>query len=200
MSGAHRLAVMVTMVLAALTPAASTGKLSIVPGEGEVRFFMETTWHEVIGVTREVIGTIESAGGDPFTDGLVRVSIDAASLDTGNKRRNETMRGEYLETDRYPTIEFASTGSPAIVSTVTGAGGKYTEVSLELTGDLTIHGETRRIRLPVVVTPEGAAWKVEGQLAVLLSDHAIPDPSLFVNRVKDEVTVSFSVKARIPAE
>lgn len=67
----------------------------------------------------------------------VRVSMDAASIDTGQEARDEHLRSEdFLKTDEYPTIDFVST---KVVPTGRDAG--------KLHGDLTIRGVTRPVVL-----------------------------------------------------
>ena len=69
----------------------------------------------------------------------VEVTIDVASLTTGNAQRDNDLRSSYfLELDKYPTITFKSTR-------IAPAGeDRYT-----LTGDLTIKGITRPVTLNV---------------------------------------------------
>jgi polyisoprenoid-binding protein YceI len=70
----------------------------------------------------------------------VRVSLDAASIDTGQEARDQHLRSEdFLKTEEFPTIDFVST---RIVRRGDDSG--------ELHGDLTIRGVTR----PVVMDAE----------------------------------------------
>jgi len=67
----------------------------------------------------------------------VRVSLDAASIDTGQDARDQHLRSEdFLKTEEFPTIEFVST---RIVRRADDSG--------ELHGDLTIRGVTRPVVL-----------------------------------------------------
>lgn len=62
------------------------------------------------------------------------LSINADSVDTANKQRDEHLRQpDYFDTKQYPTIDFKSTS-------VTATDGGY-----EVTGDLTMHGKTKKI-------------------------------------------------------
>ncbi len=76
--------------------------------------------------------------------------IDAASLHTGNEQRDRHVRsGDFLDVERYPTIEFASTQ-------VRDFDGE----SCTLVGQLTLHGVTRTVQLQtgflgVVADPSG---------------------------------------------
>jgi polyisoprenoid-binding protein YceI len=70
----------------------------------------------------------------------VEVTIQAASVRTNNEMRDNDLRsGNFLETEKYPTMTFKSTA-------VAPAGqDRYT-----MTGDLTIKGNTRPVTLNVV--------------------------------------------------
>ena len=67
----------------------------------------------------------------------VRVSLDAASIDSGQEGRDQHLRSEdFLKTEEFPTIDFVST---RVVRRADDSG--------ELHGDLTIRGLTRPIVL-----------------------------------------------------
>jgi polyisoprenoid-binding protein YceI len=71
--------------------------------------------------------------------GSVDVTIDATSVNTGFPLFNEHLQGaDYFDTARYPTITFKS-------SNMTFKGNK----PVSLTGDLTIKGVTKPVKLEV---------------------------------------------------
>ena len=72
----------------------------------------------------------------------VAVSIDAASIDTGDAQRDAHLRSaDFLDVEKFPTLAFRSTG-------VEDRG----EGKLRVEGELSIHGVTR----PVVLETEFA--------------------------------------------
>lgn len=94
--------------------------------------------HLMVGKTRGRFsawsGTITIA--EEPTESSVEVSIEAASIDTRDQRRDEHLRSaDFLEVEAYPTLSFVSTR-------VDGAGDHW-----KVTGDLTIHGVTREVVL-----------------------------------------------------
>ncbi len=189
------------LILGALSAAAlmaAPARVELDPGTSEIGFLMHTTWHDVEGRTNNLSGAIASENGDIFTDGRVSVEVEAAGLDTGNGRRDRTMRESHLETAKYPRISFVSTVPPTVVSSVADAGGAPREVSLTVRGDLTIHGTTRGVTLPVLARREGGIWILSGELSVRLSEYSIPDPSIVFNRVQDEVRVTFTLRTKPP--
>jgi polyisoprenoid-binding protein YceI len=69
----------------------------------------------------------------------VQVTIDAASVNTRDEKRDEHLRSaDFLDASNYPTIEFRST------RVTPKAGG-----SIQVAGDLTIRGVTREVLLDV---------------------------------------------------
>jgi len=69
----------------------------------------------------------------------VEVTIDPASVDTGDAGFNRQIAGQVFETDKFPEIHFVST---ALRSTSDGRG--------VLVGDLTFHGVTKTVNLDVI--------------------------------------------------
>ena len=75
---------------------------------------------------------------------IVEASIDAASIDTGEAKRDEHLRGpDFFDVTKYPTITFKSTK-------VEPAGDRR----YKLHGDLTMHGVTKPVVLDVEATPQ----------------------------------------------
>lgn len=76
---------------------------------------------------------------DDIAGSRVRVTLDAATIDTGTEMRDNHLRSaDFLDVEHFPTLEFASTR-------IEPDGDDY-----RIHGDLTIRGTTR----PVVLTAE----------------------------------------------
>ncbi len=92
------------------------------------------TVSNVTGTFNKIKGSATMEGEDPSTL-KVDVTIEAASVDTGNEKRDQHLRTpDFLDVAKYPTITFVSK------KVMKGDPGK-----LKITGDLTIHGVTREI-------------------------------------------------------
>jgi polyisoprenoid-binding protein YceI len=93
---------------------------------------------KVRGAFNEFEGTARIDGEDP-TRSSVEITIQVASIDTRNEQRDAHLRtNDFLDLDNYPTISFVSTA-------VEHLGGN----DFEVTGDLTIKGITKSIRIPL---------------------------------------------------
>jgi polyisoprenoid-binding protein YceI len=93
-----------------------------------------------------VKGTLRAIEGSARVDADGRangsVIIDAASIDTKNKRRDEHLRSaDFFEVLKYPTITFTGFGARLLPS------GKF-----EVSGQLTVHGQTSPLTLVAEVS------------------------------------------------
>ncbi|HEX5493898.1 MAG TPA: YceI family protein [Mycobacteriales bacterium] len=117
-------------------PIPPTGRYAIDPEASSVAF---RTRH-MFGLA-PVTGTFAIRDGgidiaDPIAESRVRVEVDVASFDTGNRQRDDSVRSaRYLDAGRHPTITFTS-------QRLDPAGGASV-----LEGSLTAKGVTRPVRL-----------------------------------------------------
>jgi polyisoprenoid-binding protein YceI len=83
-------------------------------------------------------GTLEIDEQD-LTRSRIEVSIDAASVDTQEPKRDDHLRSaDFLEVEKYPAITFKSTQIT-----------RESDDRYRVAGDLTIHGVTRSVTLDV---------------------------------------------------
>ncbi len=76
---------------------------------------------------------------EDITRSRVEVSIDTASIDTKEDKRDAHLRSaDFFDAERFPKLEFKSTSVKRI-----------TDGELEVTGELTIRGQTKPITLKV---------------------------------------------------
>ena len=74
--------------------------------------------------------------------------IQTESLDTNNAKRDEHLRGpDFFNARQFPQIKFVST---ACTTTNTPEG-----IVFQLTGDLSMHGVTRQVKVPLRMLAEG---------------------------------------------
>jgi polyisoprenoid-binding protein YceI len=114
--------------------------------EFRVKHMMVST---VRGRFTEFEGTIRAA--PDYRDSRVWGTIDPASIDTNEPRRDEHLRSpDFFDVARFPSISFESTAVEHV------DGGNY-----RVTGNLTMHGETQPVTLDVVV--QGVVQDAQGQ-------------------------------------
>jgi polyisoprenoid-binding protein YceI len=180
------------ILLPAPAQAGEAARWSADASGSRVGFVLHTFWHDVEGTTSTLTADLSSASGDPLEDGAVTISVEAATLVTGIGRRDRKMREAHLEVDKYPLLTFHSTSPPRREASPAPPGDNGAGVVVE--GDLTIHGVTRKISVPISARADGEGWSMKGSLVVRLSDYGVPDPSIAINKVKDGVDLSFEIR------
>jgi polyisoprenoid-binding protein YceI len=133
-----------------LPAAAATSTWQIDPNHSAAQFAVR---HLAISTVRgeftKVSGTVQLDDKD-IAKSSVDVTIDAASVDTRVADRDKDLRSErFFDVEKYPTLTFKST---RVEQTEPG--------KLKVTGDLTIHGVTKRVVLDVEgpTTPVKDPW------------------------------------------
>lgn len=122
-----------------------------------------------------ILGSFETFNGgfqyDPenLDASSVNMEIQVDSLNSNHAERDRhILSGDFLNADEYPTATFTSTAFEAT-----------DEQSGVVTGDLTLHGETQRIEMPVTLMGEGEdPWGnyragFEGSTELVLGDFGI---------------------------
>lgn len=129
----------------------------------------------------------------------MRLVVKAASLhETGAEFTepqkqiiNKELREIVLHPDQYPEITFRSTNVTAKPS-----GADRYEVKID--GDLTLHGVTKRITIPTVVTLSGNNLRAVGEFSIDRDDYKVKATSAFhgLVRVKNKVKFEFDIVGR----
>jgi polyisoprenoid-binding protein YceI len=159
--------------------------------ESRVWFDADARLHRFRGETQQLTGAFRLRPGSPPQLADATVTIDAASLDTGHPERNADMRQDFLEVGRFPTIEFRVSELLAPHPT-----GKPASWDLVLQGQLTVHGITRDVKVPMTVTLAAEQVTARGQTYLDMRDYNIRVPRLLLIPMNSEVLVGFEVVAR----
>ena len=161
----------------------------------ELSWELPATLHTVHGNAPELDGTVDA---EPGPGGLWRISsrivVQAGKMVTGNASRDRTMREKTLETGRFPEIVFEARRIVADMSRFK-PGERFT---VEVTGDLAVHGKAVLIQLPVDVEVTPGRVVLVGSFALNWRQFGLEDPSFGVIRVREPMKVSFRLVA-VPA-
>ena len=133
------LAVAVLSLPASFPAAAATSTWQIDPAHTAAQFAVKHLLISTVrGEFKGVTGAVTWDDQD-ITKSSVNVTIDATTVDTGTAARDGDLKSaNYFDVAKFPTITFKSTK-------IEKAGPK----SLNVTGDLTIHGVTKSVVLAV---------------------------------------------------
>ena len=133
---------------------------------------------------------------DAITPASLRLVVKAASLhETGadftepqKQIINKELKEIVLLPDQYPDITFQSTNV-----TAKGLGGGRYDVNIK--GNLTLHGVTRPVTIPVTITLNGSTLRAVGKFSIDRDDYKVKATSAFhgLVRVDDDVKFEFDI-------
>jgi len=170
-------------VLAPILPAAEG--YSFGPDKSKVAFVINNKppgadeFTPVPGTFKEFEGSIVFDEESP-SDSKVELEVRTASVDTGNKKRDDHLRNpDFFKVKEYPTMSFRSTAVKKL------ADDKY-----EVTGDFTLLGETKPVTAVFELSGEHSGT---AKFRIKRSDYGmtyrVPDTA-------DEVDVTLTIVAQ----
>ena len=172
-----------TASLLALPALGATQQLAVDSEASQVTFFLKATGHDVHGTLYLQDGRLEV---DPETGTVSgQLTIDATRAESGNAKRDKTMRKKVLESESHPLIVF----KPQTFSGELPASGTS---EIELHGMVEIVGSEHPLDLTASFTADGDSWTAEATFPVPYVEWGLHDPSLFLLKVAKTVEVSIS--------
>jgi len=130
------------------------GVWSVDPQRSEIGFAVKAMWglQTVRGLFGAYDGSLKVRAGSAAGE----LTINAASLDTGNNKRDQHLRSpDFFDVERHPRIVFTAT-------TVT-----VRESALTVTGELAIGSSHTRLEIPVSVAPMAdGALRLNGETTI----------------------------------
>ena len=143
-----------------------------------------------VGRTPDVTGTLTFDG---TTVTAVEITADLSTLRSDKSQRDGQLRRQAIETATYPTATFTLTRPIELASAP--AEGRLIQATA--TGDLTIHGVTRSVEIPLEARLAGDVVWVTGSTDILFSDYEIQRPTSFaVLTIADHGTMEFQLQLR----
>ncbi|HET8644292.1 MAG TPA: YceI family protein [Vicinamibacteria bacterium] len=152
--------------------------------------------HEVVGPVAQ--GEVATDEEQPARSTVTLEFATAALKVTGRgepakdvpKVQEKMLGPEVLDAQRHPRVSFRST---SVSATPAGAGAW----DLKVRGDLTLHGVTRPVDLPVRVTRAGDDLRATARTTIRHTDFGMKPVSVAgVVKVKNELTLEFDIAAR----
>jgi polyisoprenoid-binding protein YceI len=120
----------------------------------------------------------------------VSIEVDMTTLTSDEDRRDFSLGTRGLETQTYPKASFELTEPIEIGTTPTE--GEVFEV--DAVGQLTLHGDSREVTVPLQARWTGERIEVVGSLEVALADYDIEPPTGFlVLSIADVGTVELNL-------
>ena len=143
---------------------------------------------EAVGRTPDVTGSL-TVDGTTITAAEFMADLTTLQSDEGNRDRQLGRQG--LETGTFPTATFTLT-QPIELGSEPAEGAT---VDATAVGDMTIHGTTKSVEIPVQAKLQDGVVTVVGSLPVLFSDYGMQKPqAMIVLSVDDNGTMEFQLQ------
>jgi polyisoprenoid-binding protein YceI len=152
--------------------------------------FADNSANTAVGRTPAVSGSLVLDGASIAS---VEITADLTQLESDDDRRDGQLARQGIETGEFPTATFRLT-SPIDLGDAPANGATLDATA---TGELTLHGVTRTVDIPVQARLSGDVVTVTGSLEILFADYGIERPTSFlVLSIEDHGIMEFQLHFR----
>jgi len=168
-------------------------------GGGRARFRVEAPLDAIEGSASGLSGELRFDEAS-WSEGSGRIRIDLSGFTTGLSLRDEDLRDQFFQVDRFPeaVLTIQRLERPTQGALVPGREGQADAV-----GTLSLHGKAQAVRIPVAVQlAENAGTRdlhVSGSFDVPFADYGIPRPARLFLKLGSVAHVRFEATFRAPA-
>lgn len=161
-------------------------QLPITPENTKIEFVGAKVTRSHDGGFTKFAGTVDVR--EPLEASIIKIEIETASLYSDEEKLTKHLKSpEFFDVQKYPTASFTST---KITKTADGH---------TITGDLTLHGETKQITFPATIARETDGGLVgSADFAINRHDFGITYPGMPDDLIRDKVVVK--LKLNIPPQ
>ncbi len=147
---------------------------------------------DAVGRTSSITGSVTiTQSGSSYTVAAASFTVNVNTLTSDRAMRDQRLHQMGLESDRYPTATFQLTTPIDLPAGATG--GQI--INLSATGQLSIHGVTKTVTIPIQARLNGSQIELAGSITFPFSDFGMTPPRIggFVS-VQDNATMEFDLK------
>jgi polyisoprenoid-binding protein YceI len=167
-------------ILALLQYAAAQTKY--IDRAGKVSFFSSAPMEDIEAHNQQAVSVLDVGTGDVVASMLMR------SFNFRKALMEEHFNENYVESHKYPKATFK--GKVLNVSDLNvSKNGKY---ALEISGDITLHGVTKRLALRAEAVVNNGTIQAKAVFPLTVKDFKIEIPRLVVDNIAEVVEVSVS--------
>jgi polyisoprenoid-binding protein YceI len=159
----------------------------IFPGLGEFRV--------AVGVTRSIVGEVEIDRANVANSLIGDIVININEFQSDEPRRDGAIRGQWLESDKYP---YATLANIEILGLPQRAYVDGETLTFTVRGDLTIREVTRPTDFAVSATLRGEELVVLAEAHILMTDFGFDPPNLAFVQADNDAGIVLNLVARPP--
>ena len=175
---------LLTLLLLIALAGNSWAQSKFIDRAGRASFFSSAPLEDIEAHSNQAVSIFDVQSGE------IAASVLMRSFNFRKALMEEHFNENYIESDRYPKATFK--GKVSNLSDLdVSKPGKYT---LNVTGDITLHGVTRPVQVKAEVTVDKGVLQAKAVFPLKVQDFKIKVPRLVVNNIAEvvDVTVSFS--------
>jgi polyisoprenoid-binding protein YceI len=140
--------------------------------------------NEAVGRTSTISGSMTVSGTTITTASF---TVDMTTVTSDESRRDGQFNGRIMEASTYPTATFTLTKAIDLGS-IPAEGEQMT---LEATGDLTLHGVTKTVTFELTGQYTGGTVQIAGSIPIVFADWNISNPSFGPAQTEDNGVIEF---------
>jgi polyisoprenoid-binding protein YceI len=171
-------------------PASGPYRLGIVPADTQAVFRVKEQLagrslpNDAVGTTNAVSGQIVIQPDGTIAPGESKIVVDVSTLQTDERRRDDFIKRNTLETGQFPQATFVPTKVEGLASPLPTSG----DVAFQITGDMTVHGVTKQVTWDVKATIAGKDMKGRATQSFKFGDFGMTPPrAMVVLSVEDNI-------------
>ena len=150
---------------------------------GTISFFSATPFEDIEARNQQVAAAVDVASGQ------VVFTVPMKAFQFPRSLMQEHFNENYVESAKYPKATFSGQLVGFLAAALASAGPQAVQVE----GDLTIHGVTRRVRVPGTLEKQGNRLLVNAKFVVAPADYNIGIPALVRSHVARSVDVTVAL-------
>lgn len=151
---------------------------------GTVSFFSKAPLENISAGNNQVMSVLVLTSGD------IQFSVLIKSFHFKKSLMEEHFNENYMESNKYPKAIFK--GKIVDLSKVNfTADGNYT---VQVTGDLTIHGVTNKVTTAGTITVQSGIISASSTFRIKLADYRISIPGIVKDNISETVDITASCK------
>jgi hypothetical protein len=157
----------------------------VIDKRGYAHFFSEAPLENIEGTNENALGALD------LTSGNVAVTMNMSQFEFAKSLMKEHFNENYIESDKFPKATFVGTLSEYEKSKITTMTDSLT---LDVMGQLTIHGVTRPLSASVGFKNDKGILMVETKFVVEVASFDIDIPTVVVMNIAEQVDVTARFK------
>src|SRR5215204_1746812 len=169
-----------------ITITTSSAQQRLLTRNGTVSFFSKTPLETIEAHTQTAASVFDKQTGQ------IEFRVLIKSFEFEKALMHEHFNENYLESDKFPKSVFEGRIDDPLKVDFSHEG-TYTQ---PVTGQLTIHGETKKITTPVIFVIQKTSVNAVAEFSILLADYKISIPGI----VKDKISKSVNIRVKLKYE